>query len=322
MLDVALGYLAYGWSVIPANNKTPSVKWEEFQHRLPTKEEVRRWWKQSPNANIAVVTGKISNLAAIDFEKGAKFLELPDTVTAESGGGGIHKFFQYPKSRELKSTTKVWALTDIRAEGGIIILPPSRHPSGGTYNWIKNPNEVELAEFPEHLLDLIADQKNKKSFDEIALGVEDGTRNETAASVSGKLLRHLPIENWNMGYELLKAWNERNQPPLPLADLDKTFNSIKQTELNRRQLQGIQTMPENNGLWDEETVLWSDFCQQQDSGPRWRVDGLIPISGLGILAAPAGEKKTWFALDMARSISDGTPFLGQFKTLAGRVSVY
>lgn len=53
----------------------------------------------------------------------------------------------------------------------------------------------------------------------------------------------------------------------------------------------------------------------------WRIQNLIPISGLVILAAISGEKKTWVALEMARCIALGENFLGQskFKTQAGNV---
>ena len=62
-------------SVIPvARDKRPLVKWEEFQKRRPTEEEVESWWTRWPDANIAIVTGRISGLVVVDAD-GAAGLE-------------------------------------------------------------------------------------------------------------------------------------------------------------------------------------------------------------------------------------------------------
>ena len=319
--EAALAYQARDIAVVPikleGNKKRPYVKWKDFQKRLPTEQEIRGWWKLWPNAEVGAVTGLISNLAVIDFEKGAKMLELPDTVTAESGGGGIHKYFRYPK-RGLKSPIKVWPLTDIRADGGIIVMPPSGHHSGGNYKWIQGFDEIELAEFPEHLLDLIDEQKNLKSLDLAVLGVDDGVRNETATSMAGTLLRNYLPQDWEpFCWPLLQGWNKNNKPPADEPEFRKTFESIKQAETLRR-----QSLPAGADIQAPVTlkpVLWKDFCSQADPAKQWLVEGLIPAEGVGILASPAGEKKTWFILALAVNVADGTPFLNHFPVTQGAV---
>ena len=49
----ALACLARGWSVIPvkAFAKRPIVRWEPFQNRLPTREEVDGWFRRWSDAN-------------------------------------------------------------------------------------------------------------------------------------------------------------------------------------------------------------------------------------------------------------------------------
>jgi len=62
---VALDYLTRGISVIPVGfDKRPLIKWAEFQERRATVEEVETWWKNWPDAQIGIVTGKISSLEA------------------------------------------------------------------------------------------------------------------------------------------------------------------------------------------------------------------------------------------------------------------
>jgi len=68
-------------------------------------------------------------------------------------------------------------------------------------------------------------------------------------------------------------------------------------------------------------IPWDEFKKTPVIGSRWRINNLIPFEGLVILASPSGERKTWFALEMARCVALGIPFLGneEFATIAGNV---
>src|SRR5438132_97233 len=50
----------------PGDGKVPAISWREYQTRLPTKEEVTRWFN-SP-MNIAVITGAVSDVVVIDAD--------------------------------------------------------------------------------------------------------------------------------------------------------------------------------------------------------------------------------------------------------------
>jgi hypothetical protein len=68
-LNQALDYLDMGWSVIPLRGKRPVLgSWLEYQKRLATREEVREWFRLEPDANIGIVTGKVSGLVVVDFD--------------------------------------------------------------------------------------------------------------------------------------------------------------------------------------------------------------------------------------------------------------
>ena len=58
-MKAALDYGRLGWSVIPIEprGKRPLVRWQVFQHRQPDSAEIADWFRQWPDANIAVVTG-------------------------------------------------------------------------------------------------------------------------------------------------------------------------------------------------------------------------------------------------------------------------
>lgn len=57
-------------------------------------------------------------------------------------------------------------------------------------------------------------------------------RDSTAAALLGHLLRH--YIDPNVAYELLICWNERNNPPLTIKDINRIFNSIFKKEVKRR----------------------------------------------------------------------------------------
>ena len=84
--------------MIPAQpgGKRPLVPWIEYQSRRPTEEEICRWWQQYPNANIGIVTGKISGIVVIDLdldkddnENGARIYgQAPTDLIVKAGRGG------------------------------------------------------------------------------------------------------------------------------------------------------------------------------------------------------------------------------------------
>jgi hypothetical protein len=55
--------------------------------------------------------------------------------------------------------------------------------------------------------------------------------------------------------------------------------------------------------------LWTDFNKRDFGVEAWRINKLIPYEGVVILAAPSGEKKSWVAMEMVKSIALGKNFL-------------
>src|ERR1035437_3231707 len=99
MINLALGYLKRGWSVIPCGkDKVPSIPWKEFQTRYATEEEVRSWFEKYPEAQVGIVTGKISGITVVDVEgKDPETGEMGDpsflpqeTMIVSTGGKGLH----------------------------------------------------------------------------------------------------------------------------------------------------------------------------------------------------------------------------------------
>ena len=244
-LDAALAYRALGWAVIPAKarEKRPAIRWQKYQDGLPTDDEIRGWLKRWPDGNLAVVTGAISGLLVLDVDRrhggdlALAQLEqrhgaLPDTVESITGGGGRHVYFAHP-GFEVRNRVGFAPGLDLRGDGGVIIVPPSIHPSGKPYRWRDGhgPTEASLAPLPFWLLEPRFPQGGQIGHslaywrDLLHDGVEEGRRNATLASLSGHLLWHGVDPDVVM--ELLLCWNKvRSRPPLGDDEVIRTVRSI------------------------------------------------------------------------------------------------
>jgi hypothetical protein len=242
-LAAAQAYRRRGWSVIPVRPraKVPQVTWEEFQHRLAGKDELSGWFAHKPDINLGIVTGMVSGLAVLDIDAGhggfesLKHLEaehgaLPATAMAETGGGGRHYYFA-ASLPGLRNRAALWPGVDLRAEGGVIVAPPSVHPSGRRYRWLADPADVEPAPMPQWLVDAALDTSARKGHklsywrDLVQSGIAEGARNTTLASLAGHLLWHGIAPD--VATELLLCWNRvRCRPPLPDAEVAAVAASI------------------------------------------------------------------------------------------------
>ena len=160
LVNEALDYLRQNFSIIPiGSDKRPLIKWTEYQTRRATEEEVRGWFTKWPDANIGLVTGKISDTVVVDIddiEIGFKNLAeyIPSgikTPTAQTPADGYHLFFKCP-AVEVRNNAKVIPGCDFRGEGGYVVVAPSfcKYEKGkkqieGFYRWSENCSIKDLA---------------------------------------------------------------------------------------------------------------------------------------------------------------------------------
>lgn len=116
---------------------------------------VANWWQRWPEANIGLAMGPTSGLFAVDIDPrngGDVTLEdlerehgrFPDTLIADTGGGGTHYLFRFDQARRLPG--KLGKGIDIKGDGGYIVVEPSNHASGGRYQWRAEADPLEGAE--------------------------------------------------------------------------------------------------------------------------------------------------------------------------------
>src|SRR3990167_9150813 len=151
MREMAHKYLDMGFSVFPAGrDKKPLIKWVKYQKERTTHKQIEEWFKQWPDMNVGIATGALSGIVVIDVEAGGSIDGFPSTVTAQTGGKGWHLLYKYP-GYEVRNSTRITELTDVRADGGYILAVPSISDKG-PYEWIKAPWEVEMAKYPSEII--------------------------------------------------------------------------------------------------------------------------------------------------------------------------
>lgn len=317
MLEQALYCHALGFSIIPVgSNKVPLIKWTQYQNERATPDQIKAWFKQFPNMNIGAVTGAISGIVVIDVEKGGSIGDLPITATAKTGGGGWHLYYKHPNRPIGNSARKIAPLTDVRGDHGYVVLPPSIHVSGNTYEWSVSPDDG-FSDIPPELLERITN--GVPIMEQNTGDIFEGTRNDTATRYVGRILHYLPPDLWDaVGWAGLKDWNtNKAKPPLPETELRNIFISIKTREITNKGERNV-ILPEQVSF---KPFTLDELYKEQFPAERWVVEGLIPFGTITALTGESNSYKTFFTQSMTASVNAGTPFLGHFPTTKGKVLV-
>jgi hypothetical protein len=142
-LKWALWYLEkMNFSVIPIipGDKKPLIQWQKYQKVRASRDQVVEWWTKTPNANVGVVTGAISDLDVIDIDtdEGRSNIEayISDGFVSplvHTPRGGQHHYCRHQEGMTNKAG--VIQGTDFRGEGGYVLAPPSVNGNGKAYKW-------------------------------------------------------------------------------------------------------------------------------------------------------------------------------------------
>ena len=196
-LDWARFYYSLGWSVIPSHRalkaddgslvcscaqgagcvskgKHPALAWTQFQRERATLAQLEAWFGPGGpfrGYSIGLITGAVSGFFVVDVDTGqgkpgADTIrnlqlvhdDLPPTVTARTGGGGLHYLMRHPGGDVTIVTARnvLGPGVDIRGDGGFIVAAPSMHASGRFYLWDEHshPKNTPLAEAPGWLVEM------------------------------------------------------------------------------------------------------------------------------------------------------------------------
>ncbi|MEA2082829.1 MAG: DUF3987 domain-containing protein [Thermodesulfobacteriota bacterium] len=234
ILNAALEFIEQDFSIIPIEprGKKPLIPWEEFQNRIATEEEVERWFEKWPDANIALVTGGISGVVAIDCDSAdaEKWLwnTCPRTSVYQSTAKGAHGFFR-PNGLPVKNRTGALKDIDVRGNGGYVVIAPSIHPTGKVYKLVYTSGLGgwdDLAEFPYELFDNQVGEIEKTPV--TLTPVAQGQRDDALTRVAGKYFGR-GMDSGEV-LAMCKGVNLQYNPPLEAKEVEKIVASINRAE--------------------------------------------------------------------------------------------
>jgi archaellum biogenesis ATPase FlaH len=311
VLDYARWYVSKSFSVIPLlqKGKTPVIEtWKLFQTHKPTDDKLKVWFGNGSDNNIGIVTGAISGITVVDFDSPesiefSKKNNFPITPSVKTGKG-YHAYYRYKEGvRNFQKRDDLPGI-DLRGNGGYVVAPPSIHPSGHQYQWIKGKclDDLPLADLPEIVL--VRSPEDKTLLKELYKGVPEGSRNDSLTRLIGSLV------NDGLGFDeclnFAYQWNERNNPPeTDLKKIERTVRSIYEKhhrEKNYKDAQDSEFDPIR--ILKKGSELLSLECNIE-----WIVDRLVPKQSITLLHGKGGIGKTWISLILANAVSKNIPFM-------------
>jgi RecA-family ATPase len=348
-LTAALDYLALGWSVLclcPPDHvgvgkshrgcgspgKRPLAddgRWKDWQSERASPERVRQWWDHHPNANVGIALGPVSGLVRLDTEGEAgeaRLLEvsggdLPPTLEFASGGGGRGRLYALPPGVEAQ--TSVDGLRDdemrIQGLGAQTVLPPSRHASGGRYEWLegRGPTDLPATRAPAWLLArLSAGRSASTPIDPLSDGevIAAGNIDRILASMAGSMRRRgFSEEAMRAALEIEiasgRCEKEEGKRAYDATDAERIARSIARYEPDAYanvtiKLNG-QAQAANGEKLDYMGLKLTVMSDLYPQPLRWLVPGYLPLGKLVLLAGDGGHGKSAVTLDVAAKLSRG-----------------
>jgi hypothetical protein len=148
----------YPWSIIPIRSdeqghKRAACKWEQYQRRRPSADEIKKVFSRRDPTGLAVILGAVSGgLYGRDFDVlgafhrwAAQYSELAARLPTVKTSRGFHVYAYSPEVVQ----TKDLGDGEVRGEGSYLLLPPSIHRTGKIYAWVVLPRrpcpEVTIA---------------------------------------------------------------------------------------------------------------------------------------------------------------------------------
>jgi len=201
---------------------------------------IRGWWAKWPKANLALAT---NGLFVIDIDPGgeqwlkeltgeqAKDLAAAPQVTTPRGGS--HFYFAQNGVPLRNSAGVVAAGVDVRADGGYVLVAPSR-VTGRRYRGGPKVPPAELPTVPDWLVKLATTRRKRAGRDAVRQNAErnggaellaQGGRNCGLTSLGGRLRRAGADEDEIRG-ELLKANRRRCVPLLEEREVEGVAASV------------------------------------------------------------------------------------------------
>lgn len=270
-------------------------------------EKIYSLFEQRPNAAlIGVATGDII-VVDVDKKNGKNgfdwpvLSELPLTRVQRTPNNGEHRLYRLPPGREIGCPVPFSGI-EIKGKGGYFC-------TGGNYRWA---NDEDIATLTPEQCDRLAPPEKAKPFDRQGV-LPDEIRSIGPGNWHNPVLR-------TVGMLVAKGFSDDLIHALtdPFTEagytIDQTRRDVAEMIRGARQKGWTPDLPETR---------YSPFLSPLDvfmaDPPSWRVEGLLPERGVGVLVGGEGSGKTFVAVDLCMAIANGTAYANNFHTTQGRV---
>jgi Bifunctional DNA primase/polymerase, N-terminal/Primase C terminal 2 (PriCT-2)/Family of unknown function (DUF5906) len=254
ILAAALQILKRGWKIFPApqgeKSSHKAAKHSGGRNWGMTNDpaEVKRDWRQWPQANIGLPTGNVNGIFVVETDTrkahptlktdgaaGLAGLEaehspLPATLIAVSPTGSVHYYFNHPGVLHpgdgvwiKNSASEIATGVDVRGDGGMVICPPSVRYDGA-YRWL---NDLPIADAPEWLVKLCT----KKPYTNLPSGPSTIDADKLAAAMADIPNPDVDWEEWND--KAMAVWEGTRGDPIGLEIFDTWSQKSKKYNMNR-----------------------------------------------------------------------------------------
>ena len=322
--QAAVDYARRGYWVFPCEPRGKKPLGRLVPHGLNQASNdpavIADWWTKQPNANIGISCGP-SKLVVVDVDPRhggdesirdlmAKYPEMDDTLTGETGGGGWHLCFLAPAVPISNSTGSLAPGLDVRGVGGYIVAPPSIHPDGKAYEWMAGYGIEEKlpAKLPLPLIEALTTSPDGADapVDVAAVlgGVGEGERDWQLFRLAAKLrYADLPID-W--AYRLVGEAAAACVPAFPADEARKKVESAYRYPAGKvavvaEPVVDPETGAEVVGLGTPDD-LWA-IIRDGVPEPSWLVQDILVPGGIHMLHGEPEHGKTWIALWAVRELA-------------------
>lgn len=287
---------------------------------------IAQWVRRWPDANIGWALGR-DGYGAIDVDFGnggadslaclEQRLGSLDTSRQISGSGGEHHIVAVPQGIALQSRSQAFGSeypgVDFKTSGGYIILPPSRHYSGGVYTWDAGSPSVQ--ELPQAWVGALVAAQNGKAGDGRPIGgiddgvpLEKGARHTEMIRYAGRCARTGMDEAQVL--QAVTVWGETYcNPPYTKAEVETELRLAADSAVRKYGKHADEAAE----CYSTAALLITCASDVRAKRTEWFEPERIPFGGVTLFDGPGGVGKTTAnlgiiaAASVGRSFFDGSP---------------
>ena len=238
MLDAALAYAAAGLEVAACapRSKVPLGGTNGVYSFTTDPEQLREWWRRYPNRNVAAAIPEGYVVLDLDGPEAVQWWldqvgqhEPLRTRTAKSSRGQ-HLWFRTATPIEHRAALvegEGWHV-EVRTPGGrYMVMPPSVHPAGPTYEWV---DDREAAEAPPWLIGILTGVTRGSGASgqgwDGGSPIPEGRRHDVLIAAAGRL-RRLGMSSAGVEQALTDINAQWCRPPVELEELRRIAGSTE-----------------------------------------------------------------------------------------------